>query len=156
MIFFYRVICLTLLLYNFNAFAQQKQDSVVSCWKSKNKIELNITQNNYVNWNSGGINNLSLLSVVNFQRVYTKDRFLWSSELNIRYGINQREGEKLRKSDDQFQLESGLNFSNDTITRWSYAAKGSLITQLSNGFNYPNTDQAISRPFAPAYFFIAY
>jgi hypothetical protein len=42
----------------------------------------------------------------------------------------------------------------DSTSNWFYAGRFSFQTQFANGYAYPNTDLAISRPFAPAYIFL--
>src|SRR5690606_32900948 len=58
-----------------------------------------------------------------------------------------------RKTDDAFQFSSTYGYRKDTITKWFHSAKFNFNTQFTNGYAYPNTDLAISMPFAPAYTF---
>ena len=71
-----------------------------------------------------------------------------------RYGINKQEKQDVRKTDDQFQLNSTFGYRTDTISNWYYAGTFNFNTQFANGYAYPNTDLAISKPFAPAYTFL--
>ena len=45
-------------------------------------------------------------------------------------------------------------YRQDTISNWYHSAKLNFNTQFTNGYSYPNTDKAISKPFAPAYIFL--
>ena len=72
----------------------------------------------------------------------------------IRYGVNKQDGVELRKTDDAFQFNSTLGYRKDTITNWYSSAKFNFNTQFTNGYSYPNTTNAISKPFAPAYIFL--
>ncbi|WP_374401105.1 DUF3078 domain-containing protein [Flavobacterium sp.] len=126
----------------------------ISNWKKENVIGLDISQITFVNWNAGGNNSISGLLKGKFLRTYTNDNLLWKNELIARYGINKQEKQDVRKTDDQFQLNSTFGYRTDTISNWYYAGKFNFNTQFANGYAYPNTDLAISKPFAPAYTFL--
>jgi hypothetical protein len=126
----------------------------ISKWDKKNRIGLDLSQISFVNWNAGGNNSISGLLRGNFQRNYTKGNLTWNNELIFRYGINKQEGREVRKTDDQFQVNSNFGYKKDSTSNWFYAGRFSFQTQFANGYAYPNTDLAISRPFAPAYIFL--
>ena len=125
-----------------------------SNWKKENVVGLDISQITFVNWNAGGNNSVSGLLKGKFLRTYTNDNLIWKNELITRYGINKQEKQDVRKTDDQFQLNSTFGYRTDTISNWYYAGKFNFNTQFANGYAYPNTDLAISKPFAPAYTFL--
>jgi hypothetical protein len=125
-----------------------------SNWIKENKVGLDITQITFVNWNAGGNTSVSGLAKGNFTRKYLKDNLMWNNELVIRYGINKQEGQYTRKTDDQFLLNSTFGYRRDTISNWFHVAKFTFSTQFANGYSYPNTELAISKPFAPAYIFL--
>lgn len=138
----------------FTQIIQTKLPDTTSHWKSKNKIGFDISQISFVNWNAGGNNSVSGLFKGNFKRDYTTSKINWKNEMIFRYGINKQEGQELRKTDDQFQLNSTFSHRNDTISKWYYAGKFNFNTQFANGYAYPNTELSISKPFAPAYLFL--
>ncbi|WP_264560154.1 DUF3078 domain-containing protein [Flavobacterium sp. N2270] len=125
-----------------------------SNWIKKNKVGLDITQITFLNWNAGGNTSISGLAKGSFERKYLKDNMMWNNELVIRYGINKQEGQDARKTDDQFLLNSTFGYRTDTISNWFHVAKFTFNTQFANGYAYPNTELAISKPFAPAYIFL--
>lgn len=131
----------------------KKPDSI-SNWKKTNKVGLDFTQITFVNWSAGGNNSISGLVKGQFIRNYALDNKKWDNELIIRYGINKQESQDVRKTDDQINLNSTLGYRRDTISNWYYGGKFSFLTQFANGYSYPNVDQAISKPFAPAYVFL--
>jgi len=126
----------------------------ISHWEKKNTIGLDISQIAFVNWNAGGVNSVSGLLKGNFLRKYQKGNLKWVNEMIIRYGVNKQDGIELRKTDDAFQFNSTLGYRKDTITNWYSSAKFNFNTQFTNGYAYPNTTKAISKPFAPAYIFL--
>ena len=125
----------------------------ISYWTKKNKVGLDISQISFVNWNAGGNNSISGLAKGNFIRTYERKNTMWNTELILRYGLNKQDGQELRKTDDQIQLNSTFGFRRDTISKWYFGGKFNFNTQFYNGYSYPNTDIAISKPFAPAYTF---
>ena len=125
-----------------------------SYWTKENVVGLDISQITFVNWNAGGNNSISGLLKGKFTRNYVKNNVRWNNELIARYGINKQEQQDVRKTDDQLQINSTFGYKKDSISNWYYAGKFNFNTQFANGYAYPNTDLAISKPFAPAYTFL--
>ena len=123
-------------------------------WNKKNTLGLDISQIAFVNWNAGGASSISGLLKGNFYRNYSKGNLNWSNELIFRYGINKQQGENIRKTDDAFQINSTFGYRTEENSNWFHSAKFNFNTQFTNGFAYPNTRRAISKPFAPAYIFM--
>lgn len=140
--------------FTYSQVVRTKLPDTITHWKKENKVGFDVSQIAFVNWNAGGNNSIAGLIKGNFTRDYFVDKFNWRNELIIRYGINKQEGREIRKTDDQFQINSTFGFRKDTLSNWFYAGKFNFNTQFYNGYAYPNTELAISRPFAPAYLFL--
>jgi hypothetical protein len=123
-------------------------------WVKKNKVGFDFSEIAFVNWNSGGTNSFSGLIKGNFSRKYKIDNLKWNNELIVRYGLNKQDGIDIRKTEDVLRCNSTFGFRTDTISKWYYSAKFNFNTQFTNGYAYPNTNRAISKPFAPAYIFL--
>ncbi|WP_264552418.1 DUF3078 domain-containing protein [Flavobacterium sp. N2038] len=153
---------LLLLLCTSNNFAQIIQTTLdpnqlpalPSNWAKKNQLGFDISEIAFVNWSAGGTSSVSGLFKGEFNRTYQKQNHKWVNELIVKYGLNKQDGIELRKTDDAFQFNSTYGFRKDTISNWYYSAKLNFNTQFSDGYNYPNRDVAISKPFAPAYIFL--
>jgi hypothetical protein len=130
------------------------QPDTIKRWTGKNIVGLDLTQVSFVNWSAGGENSISGIVKGQFIRKYAKNRFIWHNELITRYGLNKQDGRESRKTDDMLLLNSTAGFKTDSISNWYYSAKFNFSTQFTNGYAYPNTDIAISKPFAPAYIFL--
>lgn len=126
----------------------------ISHWEKKNIVGFDLSEIAFMNWSAGGNSSISGLLKGNFTRKYAYQNVKWQNELIIRYGVNKQDGIELRKTDDAFQFNSTFGYRKDTITNWYHSAKFNFNTQFTNGYNYPNTDLAISKPFAPAYIFL--
>ncbi len=125
----------------------------INHWDKKNSIGFDLSEIAFVNWSAGGVSSISGLAKGNFSRIYTNGNIKWGNELIIRYGVNKQDGIEIRKTDDAFQFNSTAGYRKDTLSNWYHSAKFNFNTQFTNGYNYPNTDLAISKPFAPAYSF---
>jgi len=125
-----------------------------SNWNKKNQLGFDISEIAFVNWSAGGTSSVSGLFKGEFNRTYVKGNHKWVNELIVKYGLNKQDGIELRKTDDAVLLNSTYGFRKDSITNWYYSAKFNFNTQFTDGYNYPNRDIAISKPFAPAYIFL--
>ena len=147
-----------LFLFSVSIFAQDltttKSIDTTSHWTKKNKVGFDISEIAFVNWSAGGNSAISGLLKGDFSRIYAKGNQKWVNDLSIRYGLNKQDGFEMRKTDDAIQINSTFGYRKDTITNWYHSAKFNFNTQFTNGYAYPNTDKAISRLFAPAYFFL--
>jgi hypothetical protein len=126
----------------------------ISYWSNKNILGIDISEIAFVNWSAGGTSAITGLIRGHLQRDYKDDNQVWSSELIFRYGLNKQEGIELRKTDDVFRLNSTYGYRKDTLSNWYHSVKFNFNTQFTNGYNYPDTENPISRPFAPAYTFL--
>ncbi len=147
-----------LFLFSVSIFAQDltttKSIDTTSHWTKKNRVGFDISEIAFVNWSAGGNSAISGLLKGDFSRIYAKGNQKWVNDLSIRYGLNKQDGFEMRKTDDAIQINSTFGYRKDTITNWYHSAKFNFNTQFTNGYAYPNTDKAISRLFAPAYFFL--
>jgi hypothetical protein len=126
----------------------------LSHWIKKNTLGFYISEIAFVNWSAGGTSSVSGLVKGDFSKVYTRENYKWSNELIVRYGLNKQDGIEVRKTDDALQFNSTFGYRQDTISNWYHSAKFNFNSQFTNGYSYPNTEIAISKPFAPAYIFL--
>lgn len=126
----------------------------VSHWEKKNVVGFDLNEIAFVNWSAGGNSAISGLVKGTFTRKYENGNLKWLNELIVRYGVSKQDGVELRKTDDAFQFNSTFGYRKDTTSNWYHSAKFNFNTQFTNGYAYPNTDLAISKPFAPAYTFL--
>ncbi|MCD6544064.1 MAG: DUF3078 domain-containing protein [Flavobacteriaceae bacterium] len=122
-------------------------------WITANSIGLDINQIAFINWSSGGENSISGLLKVYLKRDFEKLYTLWKNELSIRYGMNNIQDKGLIKTDDAIKISSTFGYRKNELSNWYYSAKFNFATQFTDGYKYPNTDDPISRFFAPAYLY---
>lgn len=129
-------------------------NEIIGYWEKKNKLGLDFNQIAFVNWSAGGENSIAGLFKGEFARKYIKGRLSWDNVLNVRYGVNKQSDRELRKSDDVLEYNSTFGYKSTAISDWYYVAKLNFKSQFTDGYNYPNTDDPVSRWFAPAYLFV--
>lgn len=127
---------------------------VPSFWQKINLLGFNFSEVAFVNWNAGGNNSVSALANIRFERNYKFRYIQWENYLEMRYGLNAQDNQKLRKTDDALRFSSTFGYRRDTISNWYYSAKANFNTQFSNGYKYPDRTAPISRLLAPGYFFL--
>ena len=137
----------------------QETDSIVKTldtltWKQVNRVGLDINEVTFVNWSAGGANSISALLALNSSLRYKKNNLIWFNAIRTRYGINKQEDQLLRKTEDELELISTIGYRKDTISNWYFSGRFNFKTQYSNGYNYPNRDNPISRFMAPGYVFV--
>jgi hypothetical protein len=137
-------------------FAQEKVDSLKS-WKLKSLYSLSGTQSSFVNWNSGGRNNISMIGSIGASAYYTKNNVKWTNDVSLALGgikyLDNISGVGLQKTDDRIDLAStfGLLLSKDFFLTIAAGFK----TQMVNGFSYPNDSVVVSTFMAPGYLNLA-
>jgi hypothetical protein len=133
-----------------------KQESIplVPVWTQNNKLGVDINQVAFVNWNSGGSNSIAALFAFNSILKYQYRYFSWDNSLLAKYGVNSQENQELRKTDDLLEIRSNLGYRKNKFTNWYYSSRFSFQTQFAKGYNYPNTDNVISKFMAPGYLFL--
>ena len=137
-----------------STFIVTAKPDTITYWKKKNTLGLDISEIAFVNWSAGGTSAITALIRGHLKRDYKDDNQMWSSELIFRYGLNKQEGIELRKTDDVFRINSTYGYRKSPTSNWYHSVKCNFNTQFSNGYNYPSTENPISRPFAPAYTFL--
>ncbi len=127
---------------------------IFSHWTNKNIVGFDLSEIAFVNWNAGGTSSISGLFKGHFIRSRSDSNSEWLNELLVRYGVNKQDGVKMRKSDDELRFNSTFGYRKDTLSNWYFTSKFNFRTQFTNGYKYPDTDNPISKPLAPAYTFL--
>tara|TARA_B110000003_G_scaffold106677_1_gene109022 strand:- start:252 stop:1139 length:888 start_codon:yes stop_codon:yes gene_type:complete len=154
-----KILILTLLFLSFNSFSNIRLDSVwtspTSYYLSKGKITTLLNQSQYKNWVAGGVNNLSLTLILDYDFTLKNGDLEWINRIDGAYGLVKNQDEDIKKNEDRLELYSLLALKNKG--RWSYSAVFNLKSQWSNGYEYaplPNgvIDRTLTTKFlSPAY-----
>lgn len=122
-------------------------------WNEKKEVGLYINQVSFTNWNAGGVNSISAIFTGKYDVKYKLEKMFWNSSINARYGVNSQEDQELRKTEDVFEIISNYGYESSKRSNWFYSARFSFSTQFTDGYNYPDTENPISRFMAPGYLF---
>ena len=129
-------------------------NEIIGYWEKSNRVGLDFNQIAFVNWSAGGDNSISGLLKGDFSRKYIKGRLIWDNVLNVRYGVNKQSDRELRKTDDVLEINSSFGYKSSVASDWYYVSKLNFKTQFTDGFNYPNIDDPVSKWLAPAYLYL--
>jgi hypothetical protein len=143
------VVLAGLIITSFNCMAQDQVTDTV--WRTGGFFSLNLGQSSFTNWAAGGQNSYSLNGLINLTANYKKDKSAWDNALIFGYGMMRlKEGTpEWTKTDDRIDLQS--KYGRKASGKWYYSALMSFKTQMSDGYNYPDTENKISDFLAPGY-----
>lgn len=154
-----KIIILLLLFLSFNSYSNFRLDSVWtspnSYYLSKGKITTLLNQSQYSNWIAGGVNNLSLTLILDYDFTLKKGDLEWINRLDGAYGLVKNQNEDIKKNEDRIEIYSLIALKNKG--RWSYSAFFNLKSQWSNGYKYSQgangvVDRTLTTKFlSPAY-----
>ena len=119
-------------------------------WKVEGNVTLNFSQISLTNWVAGGESSTSGIFMTNISANYTKDKISWDNSVNLRYGFLKQNGNNLQKTDDNIDLNSKLGIK--AKKNWFYSGFVNFKSQFRPGYNYSDTDNAISDLMSPGYF----
>lgn len=140
--------------YQFNFNELVPRSGRTSFWEKVNKFTFDLSEVAFLNWNAGGSNSISGLYGMNLVRTYKNDGFRWDNQFRFVYGINQQEGQELRKTEDDLEITSSFGYEVSKNSKWFYTGKFRFKTQVARGYDYPDTEASISEFMAPGYVFL--
>ena len=121
-----------------NIYSNTFEDSVWvspdSYYISKGKITTLLNQSHYSNWIAGGVNNVSLTLLLDYDFNLKRGDLEWINRLDGAYGLIKNQDENIKKNEDRLEIYSLLALKNKG--RWSYSALFNLKSQWSNGYEY--------------------
>ena len=130
----------------------QRSDTIQG-WKTGGVFSVNMAQTSLTNWASGGENSFALNGLFSLFANYKKGNSIWDNSLDLGYGLLKQGNEDIRKTDDKIDFLS--KYGQKAFANFYYSALVNFKTQFTNGYNYPDVSNPISRFFAPAYVTLA-
>ena len=119
-------------------------------WKTGGIFGLNISQASFTNWAAGGENTMAFAGILNLYANHKGVKSSWDNMLDLGYGLlKQGKNADFIKTDDKLDFTS--KYGRKASKYWYYAALVNFKTQMTAGYNYPNTINKISDLLAPAY-----
>lgn len=115
-------------------------------WKKGISTTIGFSQLSLTNWAAGGAGQLTLNAFADFYADMTKDRFIWSNELQAGYGFIESFDTGYKKSDDRLILDSKFGYK--AAEKIYVSVVYNFRTQFARGFS---GDEIVSNILAPAY-----
>lgn len=130
----------------------------VNYWKHWTKFGLNANQASFSdNWNAGGVNSMSLMGLFWHKADYTKDRFNFVSELDLKYGKVQNKDQLAKKNNDRIFWDNKLSYR--FTDKWALYFSLTMESQFDVGYKYGRDSDGnemivdtVSAFMAPGYF----
>lgn len=133
-----------------NAKLQSSGTVPAKVWTYGGDAGVTVSQAAYSNWSQGGNNSIAFTGSFNYGAEYLKGKNLWSSRLELAFGINNTAGTGLRKTSDKIYLTT--NYGYKVAPKLFLGALATFNTQFANGYDYTtSTVDYISRFMAPGY-----
>jgi hypothetical protein len=123
-------------------------------WHIRGLFSLSFSQNTLTNWAAGGENSIAGNGLVNMFADYRRGSLIWNNSFDLGYGLQRREGETARKTDDKIDLFSKIG--KQAAENWYYSGLLNFKTQMAPGYDYSNDESdQISNFLSPAYILAA-
>lgn len=144
-------IIISALAFSVNLFAQSDKlivKSDTSYWKTEGDFSIQFNQVSFSNWATGGDNSSAGVIALNYSFNYAKANSSWNNKLMLAYGMQSLAGD-FRKTEDKIDFAS--QYGSKLSEKIYFGVLFSLKTQFSNGYNYPNKEEYISKFASPLY-----
>jgi hypothetical protein len=112
----------------------------VNYWKHWTKFGLNANQASFSdNWNAGGVNSMSLMGLFWHKADYTRDRFNFVSELDLKYGKIQNKDQLAKKNNDRIFWDNKLSYR--FSEKWALYFAVTFESQFDLGYSYSRNSE---------------
>jgi hypothetical protein len=116
--------------------AVRAQDTVYG-WKHALISSVNLSEVNFTHWVPGGTNSLSYVAGINGKSDRNAPMTDWLTTYKLTFGQAKLNGQDIRKTDDEINIETMLTYKVDKNLNPYVAA--SLLTQFAPGYDYPDS-----------------
>jgi len=127
----------------------QNQSQPDTLWKTSGNVTLNFSQVSLTNWAAGGSSSGSGVLMIKLAGNYKNEKVSWDNSADLRLGFLKEGDQDMRKSDDMIDLNSKLGI--EAKEHWYYSFVLGFKSQFAEGYNYPDTENLISKFMAPGY-----
>lgn len=127
--------------------AQSPGDTIPLGWRHGGAGTINFSQVSLSNWAPGGQDAISVMGIANLFWHHKAENSSWTNNLDLAYGLFKNASDRVRKSDDRFDLLT--KYGRNASTDWYYTALLNFRSQFSP--TYSEEETLISRFLSPAY-----
>ena len=130
--------------------ADSMQVDTLKNWNINGLASINFSQASFSDsWQTGGENSLAGLGLFNFVANYHKNKSLWESSLDAKYGFSKLDKGSPRKTDDMLDFSSRYGYQ--AVGNWFYSVSVGFRTQIAKGYQGDTSKIVNSHFLAPAY-----
>ncbi|RRO20311.1 DUF3078 domain-containing protein [Flavobacteriaceae bacterium 14752] len=126
-----------LLLTLFPIISFGQNDSVPEVWKYKGDFSLLFSQSAFNDeWQSGGTSNYAANAIINYEIIYSKDKWEWDTKFLGDYGISKNNDQEFtRKTSDRLEINSVLG-RRINESNWYFSGFSNILTQFDRGYEF--------------------
>lgn len=108
-------------------------------WQRSFNGGINFNQTSFSNWSGGGVNSISLGTLINARALYLRNKWSWDNTADFQLGyVIQRND--TRKSADLIMLNSAVGYKFGP--RWSFSGSLAFNSFFAPGYRYDSTNLA--------------
>lgn len=130
-------------------FANAQEAEQKSNWTKGGEFAILGSQSGFNNWQSGGVNNISINATVNYLINYKNDDITWDNRFFGNYGLAKMEKQDYMKTDDRIEITS--TFGKRASEFWHYSFLANLRTQFAPGYDPKDLTAKTSQFLSPMY-----
>jgi hypothetical protein len=127
--------------------------------KDPGLISVNLSQTSLSNWQGGGEDNFSIISLFKYDPVYKREDYTYTNKIDAQYGLIKTGNSLLyRKNIDRLFLLTKIDIKAFNSKYWFYSTQADFRTQFAPGYNYVGDSiagRAHSDFLSPAYIQLA-
>ena len=120
-------------------------------WSHDGNFSIIVNQSAFSNWVAGGDNSAAFNTTVNQNLIFEYKKWSWNTRFNASVGFNRIQGNRTKKTDDRWEINSILAY--EARGKWKYSFFGNVRSQFIIGYKDYNADplEVTSNFFSPGY-----
>jgi len=122
-------------------------------WSYKGQYSLIMNQMAFSHWATGGESSIAGRATVDYRLKYKKKKFTFEHQAHLAYGVAGYVKKNIQKTDDK--LDVSFSAGRKISKKWDFTCMAVFKSQFTNGFNYPDDSDLVSKFMAPGYFTIS-
>ena len=132
---------------------QPKKSRENNPWTLKGNLSLQFSQY-YVtdNWHKGGTPNATFLSILEYDIIFKKNRWLWENDFDVKIGFYNTSEDSLRAfrvNNDVIKTSSRIGYQTSMSKKLYYSAAIDFNTSLFKGYKKTNSNEVVTSFLSP-------
>ncbi len=132
---------------------ESKDTTISKPWSYKGHYSLIMNQMTFSHWATGGESSIAGRATIDYHLKYKKNKFSFNHEAHLAYGVAGYVKKNIQKTDDK--LDILFSVGRKISKKWDFTGMTIFKSQFTNGYNYPDDSDLVSRFMAPGYLTIS-